>query len=1213
MTELERILYNIGNDLDLHEACQGLLRYFKLDYTEISPSILDASDFLDEKFVLSHSALLNKIEEVRIVGAATPNTFLQESISTITREELERSLADERYEDMIFISIDANAQMTRSEIAMLTRAFNRSFHYRPVVLFVRHGHLLSMTTCERSAYIRSGYKGEKVGKVTILYRINCNKPHAGHINILDSLDITGCTSFEAVYQKWLYTFSNELLTRKFYQELSDWYFWAVKEVRFPNKLDDPNDDGKYNYENVIRLVTRLIFVWFLKEKHLIPEEFFNQKFIAEHLIDGFAPNEQVTLFGKSTESKYYKAILQNLFFAMLNCPIVDEETGMATNRRFCDDGTDPDNAKLMRYKKYFINPQLFLDLANQKVPFLNGGLFDCLDNRKDDIYYDAFSDNEKISNALEVPDFLFFGEEAGKNIDLSEFYGDENKKKVSARGIIDILAKYKFTIEENTPYEQEVSLDPELLGKVFENLLAAFNPETKTTARKQTGSFYTPREIVQYMVDESLVEHLKRTVGTDLEPKFRELVSYTSNDVELTDEQKKDVMQSLYNCKILDPACGSGAFPVGMLQQMVHIISKVDPENKMWYDLIIDDATRQSRAAFETESDIERNEKLEDIKQSFDQSLNYPDYARKLYLIENCIYGGDLQPIAIQISKLRFFISLIVDQKENNDPTKNFGIRPLPNLEAKFVACNSLVPLEKNADLFTSSEDIVALEKRMHEANHKIFTAKSPQKKAAWRRILAESRELMAKTLMDNGFVSKSSSQMIASWNMFDQNSSADFFDSEWMFGITIGFDIVIGNPPYIQLEDDNGKLAKFYKPYSYETFATTGDIYCLFYEMGINALKEHGILCYITSNKWMRTKYGEKLRYYLVNNANPLLLIDFAGMKIFENATVETNILMLGREHNIVSTTCFEGKDKNITSLSLISEYVKNSSHKQLFSSSEKWIIYSETETSIREKINTYGVALKDKKKWRISINRGILTGLNDAFIIQTEIRDNIINSCESENEKIATEDIIRPIIRGRDIQRYKYQWDGLWIINTHNGLRRELAPINIDDFPSIKRHLDKYWDRLEARADQGNTPYNLRNCAYLNELKKPKIIWKRIGSILRFCFDDNQAIALDSTCFATGEHLEYLCCLFNSKMGHYLLKDSPKTGTGDLLISVQAVDPIKVPIPTIDDDKTFKAFLERQHKEYSIETENEINKKIYELYHLTPEEIKFIESTDC
>ena len=322
-------------------------------------------------------------------------------------------------------------------------------------------------------------------------------------------------------------FSVEVLTKAFYQELSDWYAWAVKVVRFPNDITTDEDDSKYNTVSAIRLVTRLIFVWFLKQKQLIPDVFFDEEYIANNLLKDFEPNLQTGLFGhKSLESKYYKAILQNLFFAMLNSPITPEGKESISERRFSKaDYSDHGNFKLMRYEKYFKNPQLFIDLANQTVPFLNGGLFDCLDNKDTKKYLDGFSDNPKIQSSLVVPDFLFFGEEAGKDIDLSEWYGDKKKKKVSARGIIDILKRYNFTVEENTPYDQEVSLDPELLGKVFENLLASYNPETQTTARKQTGSFYTPRDIVQYMVDESLVAHLKRTVGEDLETEYRKLIS----------------------------------------------------------------------------------------------------------------------------------------------------------------------------------------------------------------------------------------------------------------------------------------------------------------------------------------------------------------------------------------------------------------------------------------------------------------------------------------------------------------------------------------------------------------------------------------------------------------------------------------------------------------------------------------------------------------
>src|SRR5574344_212998 len=432
-------------------------------------------------------------------------------------------------------------------------------------------------------------------------------------------------------------FSVEVLTKEFHSELSDWYAWAIQIIRFPNDINDDTDDAKYNNESAIRLITRLIFVWFLKQRRLIPDEFFDEKFIANNLIEGFNPHAKVDLFSKSKESKYYKAILQNLFFAMLNSPITAEGSDKLSERHFRNGRGDYDNNKLMRYEDYFSNPQLFVNLANQTVPFLNGGLFDCLDDKDNGMYYDGFSDRESIRNSLILPDYLFFGEEAGKNIDLSEWNGDKNKKKVSARGIIDIPKLYNFTVEENTPFDQEVSLDPELLGKVFENLLASFNPETQTTARKQTGSFYTPREIVQYMVDESLVAHLKRTVGEELEPRFRQLIQYTDEQVEFSESQRKQIMQSLYDCKILDPACGSGAFPMGILQQMVHILGRIDPENEQWKEMMMNQAISETSDAYRNASDDERKEMIADIERSFDEGVNRPYDARKFYLIEICI------------------------------------------------------------------------------------------------------------------------------------------------------------------------------------------------------------------------------------------------------------------------------------------------------------------------------------------------------------------------------------------------------------------------------------------------------------------------------------------------------------------------------------------------------------------------------------------------
>ena len=692
-------------------------------------------------------------------------------------------------------------------------------------------------------------------------------------------------------------FSVEVLTKEFYQELSDWYAWAIKIIRFPNNIDDKDDDAKFNNEGAIRLITRLIFVWFLKQRHLIPEEFFDESYLKENLLKNFKPYQMGGLLHDRGEVKYYTAILQNLFFAMLNSPITAEGSKDVAERHFRKlneqgkpDRSDYDNNKLMRYESYFKNPQLFVDLANRTVPFLNGGLFDCLDEKDKGIYYDGFSDSEKSMKSLYIPDFLFFIPETG--VDLSIWYNDKRKKAVKVRGLIQILKRYNFTVEENTPFDKEVSLDPELLGKVFENLLASFNPETQTTARKQTGSFYTPREIVQYMVDESLVAHLKRTVGEELEPQYRQLMQYSDDDVELTAEQRKSIMQSLYNCKILDPACGSGAFPMGILQQMVHILNRIDPDNSGWKEMMLQKALDETSEAYRNSSSDERKELIADIERSFDESINRPDYARKLYLIENCIYGVDIQPIAIQISKLRFFISLVVDQNTNADPTDNFGIRPLPNLEAKFVAANTLIGLvKKDASLFDSAE-IKAKENELKIAKHKIFGAKTVRTKRKYKNIVNDLRQEIADMLYANGAVGNDEARQLASWDMFDQNASSPFFDPEWMFGVKDGFDIVIGNPPYVfSRERINEKDKKTYQElYTLTQFKI--NLYILFFEKGLNLCNKLGMLCFIIPNNWLSLEKNSDMRKYILENCYDINIIQ-NYQNVFENASVDTLILL--------------------------------------------------------------------------------------------------------------------------------------------------------------------------------------------------------------------------------------------------------------------------------------------------------------------------------
>lgn len=894
-----------------------------------SESLFDASlALLDKLNIQINSETAEPIPFEELYDAPIPN-YLAEALKSISATYFvgiinDKSLTNQpddddldsvaammkrgdKYDGMFVFACEAipETPMTRTIASQLTRAFNRIASANPVILLIRQGDLLTLASCERTVYSQEWRQnsGEKLGKVSILRNINCEQPHRGHIDILEALGDKSYPTFNELYKHWLEVFSNELLTKKFYSELSDWYAWAVQVATFPNDLRTNEDDAKYNHESCIRLITRLIFVWFLKEKKLIPEEFFDEAYIRENLIKEFDPHARKTLFYDAEQSKYYRLILQNLFFAMLNCPIVAEGKDTPNNRRFRKPVTGRLNGdynvnNLMRYEGDFMEDgaKKFVKLANTSVPFLNGGLFDCLDDKPRLMYYDGFSERKESLEQLYLPDYLFFGEEVGARIDLSQWYGDNKKKAVSARGLIDILKKYSFTIEENTPLDQEVSLDPELLGKVFENLLASFNPETQTSARKQTGSFYTPREIVQYMVDESLVAHLKRICGEELEQKYRDLVSYSVEDVDLSKEQRSAIMKAIYNCRVLDPACGSGAFPMGVLQQMVHILRQIDPDNEMWNEMMLDVALedykkelKKAVANTELKERIEANHqaRMDDIYKAFDSNINDPDYARKLYLIEHCIYGVDIQPIATQISKLRFFISLVVDQKPTKEAKDNFGIRPLPNLEAKFVTANTLIPLDRTNDLFSSCDEVRSYEEQLQELNHRIFLSKRNKDKETLREAILDTQRRMAQVMENLGLIGSTGVNQIAAWKMFDQNSSAPFFDPEWMFGVKDGFDVVIGNPPYVVTKKGT------HKGYKWDT-----DLYKMFIEVAFHRfMKSRAVLGFITPKFFLLNKDDLAIRDYFLDKSNVLL---FALCNPFDAVT--ENVITIAKKEEPTS-----------------------------------------------------------------------------------------------------------------------------------------------------------------------------------------------------------------------------------------------------------------------------------------------------------------------
>jgi len=985
-------------------------------------------------------------------------------------------------------------------------------------------------------------------------------------------------------------FSVDSLTKDFYRELSDWYFRALKEVRFPDDADrainskpTPEEKDKQdktrNATHTIRLITRLIFVWFLKQKGLVPEELFLKEEI-DNLIN----------YRDKTGSTYYKAILQNLFFATLNTEMGDE------NRKFIERQYGVQT--FYRYKRFFKNTDRFLELT-KNIPFLNGGLFENLDKNIEDaeednkIRIDCFSNALKNEDRLIFPDSLFFNKAI---VDLSDDYGDKKRKDQKVNGLIGILQSYNFTVEENTPFEVEVALDPELLGKVFENLLASYNPETETTARKMTGSFYTPREIVDYMVDESLKTYLNNFLSNDAEHKLNQLFSYTTNPPLLNDFEKQKLIHALDEAKILDPACGSGAFPMGVLHKMVLLLTKLDPKNENWKEIQRQKAIRETDDAFKLGNKSERDERLKDISEAFED--NSDDYGRKLYLIENCIYGVDIQSIAVQIAKLRFFISLICDQ-EVNEKRKNRGVRPLPNLETKFVSANTLGRFKKQ--LLLRNPKIEELEIELNKIRHNHFGAKTTATKRKWRHLDHELRKQIGDLLRYDGW-DNTIAEKISNWNPYEQNSTADFFDSEWMFGIVDGFDIVIGNPPYMSLQrmDNTEELKKS----NYKTFEKTGDLYSLFYEQGNSLLKQNGVLCYITSNKWINANYGRSTRKFFSTQTNPLILIDFAKLKIFEAATVFVNILIFEKasNQNRLYACTVEGEKLPEEELK---EYFN--SHKFLLKDLDEniWKVNNANASVINNLIEIKGIKLKD---WTdINFYRGITSGLNEAFHIHRETRDELINKSPKN------ETIIKRLLRGKDIKRWAYQFDGWYLINSHNGLKGSvnLAPINVvKDFPDIYNHLLNFKAELIARQDQGYHWTNLRDCAFLLEFDKPKIVWIEISDRANYAYDESGMFLTNSAYFMTGKHLKYILAVLNSKVADYYFSQITATiAGGRKRYTKQYVELVPVPQISEDEQKPFikivdyilflKSHIEdKEARNASTHFESVLETMVYELY---------------
>jgi type I restriction-modification system DNA methylase subunit len=1076
---------------------------------------------------------------------------------------------------------------TRTDLSAVARAINKPLPM-PALLLLKHGDTVSLAIIHRRLNKRDAER-DVLEKATLIKDIRFEEPIRAHLEILNDFALTnldadyGIHNFVSLHNAWQKRLASSGLNDKFYGEVASWYFWSKKliargEITPPPDVDTDPERSLF----LIRLLTRLIFCWFLQEKRLLPPVLFREKDL-KRLLNDFEPGSP----------SYYRAVLQNLFFGTLNQPA--EERGF--RKRNTSGGRDANRGitNLWRYVDLFHDPSKWEELA-ENVPFLNGGLFDCLDrvyekaDNAPNSRLDGFSDNPK--EAASLPNYLFF-DDSGRTEDLSSDFGDSDKlnarsRKTPVRGLIQILSRYKFTVEENTPLDEEIALDPELLGKVFENLLASYNPETQDSARKALGAFYTPREVVSFMVDEALIAYLEPILGGSaaagrLKALFEAPPDHFENP--FSDDETDRLVDALDDVKILDPACGSGAFPMGALQRLVDLLTKLDPRNHRW------EAHQRARLAQDRElaekiaNNVDRTERLADLQHwdndlhaIFDSDRFQPDYARKIFLIENAIFGADIQHVAVQIAKLRFFIALICDQK--TDAAKhNKGVLPLPNLETRIVAANTLMPVGASvagrlgqADLLDQHVDRLRAELR--EVHHEHFQARTLARKRRCRERDAKLRSALAAILRESGMPAASAAAL-AGTDLFDQNSSSPFFEPGWMFShpsprgghsALEGFDIVIGNPPYVRQEKIKDQKEDL-KPHYPETYTGTADLYVYFYERALQLLRPEGILSFITSNKWYRAAYGEKLRAHLGHVTTLLNAIDFGDAPVFTAIAYPTIIIVrkaVPPPRHAFRALNWDAETPN-TEIANFAKFYDSKATRIAQSSlvSEGWRFLAKKGSDLLDKIRSSGVPLGKFVQGRFYY--GIKTGMNDAFVVTREMRERLIA------EDPRSDELLKPYLRGRDIKRWKATSPDLWLIFVRHGTA-------IDNYPAIKRHLAQFREKLEPKPKEwpkgkewkGRKPGSYRwfeiqdNIAYWKAFEAPKVITGRFMDKPTFCFDAEGFFHNNANSFIGGAEI-WLAGILNSPLvWYFLLRTCTVLQNGYLQAHNENIAAVPVAAPT-------------------------------------------------
>ena len=835
----------IFNELDFLPALRAFFAELQVPINAVTDKPINARDILGNNY--KDREPFELIDDVYFLGMVDDAAFRGGKSLAIDKIKSD-------YDGIIIFGVTLNRREggllpTRSHLAEIARAFNREFCYTPVVVVFKYADAdnkyLAFANTERSKYKRN-QEGEKAGKVTLLRDVSISNIHSAHEKIIFGdksfkglkIDASKVNSFKKLYDYWQTVFSLQALNDQFYADLQDWFYYASQHIKLPFR---PNYvPEKENIKNfLVRLLARTMFCWFIKEKGLIEPEILELRDWDGRVFPLVKDFEDENFLESNS---YYRGVLQNIFFNSLN-------------------QKDKKSLKDFKWTKY-LHSNFQVEWFTE-IPYLNGGIFDDLDE-----------DNAKESiedTVMRVPNFLFYG------IETEEIVAKGKAKKIEVNkvyhnGLNGIFKSYKFTLEENTPYDEDIALDPELLGLVFENLLAELDPNleenTIKSIRKQTGSYYTPRKVIQEMVNESLFIYLKKHTSLENVETLKKLVYENILD-DANDAFCEGVINGIDRFKVLDPACGSGAFPMGVLHRLVDILKLVDPDNSKWLRLKLQPVDASSRDGFE---------KI--LKQHLD------DYSRKLGIIRDSIYGIDIQPLAVQITKLRFFISLLIDQKVEK------GITPMPNIETKIICANSLKNIQP--DLFSPN----AIEK-LKEARRKYY---EPNLSLEEKRSVTDD----IVTVLDGAFPSFSTEIMgkhIAGQNrellrhwFTHATVAAPFFNLDFFYPELEGqgFDCVIGNPPYggTKISDDVRKDLGIDSKDPYGAFIARFLASC----DKQTPLKNGGVLAYIVSDTFMTIKSHHALRGQMMDNyIHKMIRVHPDTFK----ATVNTAIIICERNNS--------------------------------------------------------------------------------------------------------------------------------------------------------------------------------------------------------------------------------------------------------------------------------------------------------------------------